>query len=67
MNSSLKYHNGKVELKINGKIIPPEYIIDPMILEISGHDLPRVKFELLVNDLQIDELTQEITKRKLNK
>lgn len=56
MSSSLKYKNGKVELKLDGQIIPNTFMASPMILEIRGDDLPVIKFELIVNELEIDSL-----------
>lgn len=61
MSNTLTYKDGILTLIVDGTEISTKYIVDPMHVIISPSEKPTVHLEVLVDELNIEELTPVLT------
>lgn len=53
---SLTYKDHKLKIMLGKKELPLNKLIDPAVIVLSADELPTLRFELLIDDMKIDDV-----------
>ncbi len=53
---SLTYKDRKLKITLGDKELPLNAILDPAEIVLSGSDLPSLRFEMIIDNMEIDDI-----------
>ncbi len=52
----LTYKNQQLKIMLGRKELPLDKLVDPAIIVLSAGELPTLRFELIIDDMEIDDV-----------
>lgn len=53
---TLTYKNRQLKIMLGKKELPLDRLIDPAIIVLSADELPSLKFEIIIDTMEIDDI-----------